>query len=166
MGEEPDAARAGVGLIVPPAEVRVIVDTTAAAVSRKPALEGLLKVRKASEPKFSFLFERDPYHQYYLSKMVAPSGSTGRENASASTLKSKDIVKEKPKLVDEAVTTTAAPVVSKLKAARARKDAARKTPTEPPPEDIFTINTGNFSPGALVSGRDEAYCAIRGPERG
>lgn len=149
MGE--NGARAGVGVIVPPAAVRKVVDTTAAAVSKKPALEGVLKERKANDPKFSFLFEQDPYYQYYRSKVVGTQASNEKENnAEAEPKKPAKVENEPPKAAPDLATTTAAPVVSKLRLLRTRKDAARKTPQEQPSEDVFTIDFKTEAPSSLV----------------
>ncbi|EJT45664.1 pre-mRNA splicing factor [Trichosporon asahii var. asahii CBS 2479] len=70
-----------VGLIYPPPEMRSelrmrafrltpagIIDKTALAVSQTgnpDALEGKIRESQASDPRFSFLADEDPYHQYY-----------------------------------------------------------------------------------------------------
>lgn len=146
-----NGAREGVGIIVPPVAVRKVVDTTAAAVSGKPALEGVLKERKANDPKFSFLFEQDPYYQYYRSQVVvATKGFGDNENVANAIPEKAPKVVDAPKDVPEPATTTAAPVVSKLRVRRTKKDAARKTPLEQPSEDVFTIDFKTHAPSSLV----------------
>ena len=47
-------------MIIPPVQVKLVIQRTAESVSRKPELEALIKERCATDPKFSFLFETDP----------------------------------------------------------------------------------------------------------
>ncbi|TXT07320.1 hypothetical protein VHUM_03490 [Vanrija humicola] len=57
-----------VGIIYPPQEMRKMIDKTATAVSKtsKPqALEDKIKESQKTDPRFAFLNDEDPYHQYY-----------------------------------------------------------------------------------------------------
>ncbi|WVQ82269.1 hypothetical protein IAT38_004397 [Cryptococcus sp. DSM 104549] len=56
------------GIIYPPREIRNIVDKTALHISKSPtpqALEEKIREHQKTDPKFSFLSDADPYHQYY-----------------------------------------------------------------------------------------------------
>ncbi|KAA1471256.1 hypothetical protein DENSPDRAFT_837212 [Dentipellis sp. KUC8613] len=60
------------GLILPPPEVKSIVDRTAAFVARSanpPQFEDKIRENQRSDPKFSFLNPADPYHAYYRHRM-------------------------------------------------------------------------------------------------
>ena len=81
------AARARIGIIYPPPEVRSkhkdtvcstarkyfrvdIVDKTASFVARNgPSFESKVKDAEANNAKFNFLNPHDPYHAYYLHKV-------------------------------------------------------------------------------------------------
>lgn len=84
----PPAARARIGIIYPPPEVRSksedslslihltfrylkdIVDKTASFVARNgPSFESKVKDAEANNAKFNFLNPHDPYHAYYLHKV-------------------------------------------------------------------------------------------------
>lgn len=158
MAPSDGAARAGVGLIVPPQEVRAVVEKTAEAVSRKPALEAVIKARCADQPKFSFLFENDPYYPFYKSKLQEQTSATPPTAAKPKPAPDTAPFPAPPPLaaaapaqalLDDAVTTTAAPVVSKLRLARAKSEAARPVPTEAPVADAYTVTLPSPVPGAL-----------------
>ncbi|KAI0029832.1 Pre-mRNA splicing factor PRP21 like protein-domain-containing protein [Vararia minispora EC-137] len=56
------------GLILPPPEVKSIIDRTATFVARSanpPLFEDKIRENQRSDPKFSFLNPADPYHAYY-----------------------------------------------------------------------------------------------------
>ncbi|TFY66721.1 hypothetical protein EVG20_g4358, partial [Dentipellis fragilis] len=60
------------GLILPPPEVKSIVDRTAAFVARSanpPQFEDKIRENQRSDPKFSFLNPADPFHAYYRHRM-------------------------------------------------------------------------------------------------
>lgn len=59
----------GVGLIVPPPEVKEILETTARFVAKRPALEARVLQQHDNDPRFSFLQREDPYHAYYRLKI-------------------------------------------------------------------------------------------------
>ncbi|WWC61631.1 uncharacterized protein I303_104215 [Kwoniella dejecticola CBS 10117] len=70
--EEDRPARASdklkVGIIYPPREIRNIVDKTANHISKSPTpllLEEKIREHQKADPKFAFLNDADPYHQYY-----------------------------------------------------------------------------------------------------
>ncbi|KAF0292984.1 Splicing factor 3A subunit 1 [Amphibalanus amphitrite] len=55
-----------VGIILPPPEVRNIVDKTASFVARNgPEFESRIRQNELNNPKFNFLNGGDPYHAYY-----------------------------------------------------------------------------------------------------
>jgi len=145
-------ARAGVGLIVPPLDVRLVLEKTAEAVSKKPALEAVIKQRCATQPKFSFLFESDPYHPYYKSKLTSPSTPSTTTPPSTPSTPAKPAVSS---LTDDAKTsiaaasTSAGPVVSKLRLLRSKGESLKKDPVKPPPENVYTISLPTPPPSAL-----------------
>lgn len=55
-------------MIIPPPEVKLIVDKTAAAVAKNGVrFESLIMKVEANNPKFNFLrFPDDPYRPYYI----------------------------------------------------------------------------------------------------
>ena len=65
-------------VIIPPPEIRVIVDKTAAFVGKRDAaeLEATIRAREADNPKFCFLRPNDPYHPYYRQKLADAKQST------------------------------------------------------------------------------------------
>jgi len=78
------------GIIIPPPEIKNLIDKTAKSVAQKgPELEELVKKNFADNPKFSFLDFGDPYRPYYDQKVEeyklngdeadAPEGENGQE---------------------------------------------------------------------------------------
>ncbi|WWC70432.1 uncharacterized protein I206_104383 [Kwoniella pini CBS 10737] len=62
-----------VGIIYPPREIRNIVDKTANHISKSPTpllLEEKIREHQKADPKFAFLNDADPYHQYYRYMLV------------------------------------------------------------------------------------------------
>ncbi|TFY81966.1 hypothetical protein EWM64_g2042 [Hericium alpestre] len=60
------------GMILPPPEVKSIVDRTATFVARSadpPRFEDKIRENGRTDPKFSFLNPMDPYHAYYRHRM-------------------------------------------------------------------------------------------------
>ncbi|KAJ8517550.1 hypothetical protein ONZ45_g5272 [Pleurotus djamor] len=63
-----NALRFASGLILPPPEIKSVVDRTAQFVARSanpPQFEDKIREGQRSDPKFSFLNPADPYHAYY-----------------------------------------------------------------------------------------------------
>ncbi|WWD17527.1 hypothetical protein CI109_101968 [Kwoniella shandongensis] len=61
------------GIIYPPKEIRNIVDKTALHISKSPTpllLEEKIREHQKTDPKFAFLNDADPYHQYYRYMIV------------------------------------------------------------------------------------------------
>ncbi|ODO08883.1 splicing factor 3A subunit 1 [Cryptococcus wingfieldii CBS 7118] len=57
-----------IGIIYPPKEIRTIVDKTATHISKSPTpllLEEKIRDFQKHDPKFAFLNDADPFHQYY-----------------------------------------------------------------------------------------------------
>ncbi|AAW40714.1 hypothetical protein CNBA0990 [Cryptococcus deneoformans B-3501A] len=62
-----------IGIIYPPKEIRNIVDKTAIHISKSPTpllLEEKIREHQKTDPKFAFLNDADPYHQYYRYMIV------------------------------------------------------------------------------------------------
>ncbi|KAF9066881.1 Pre-mRNA splicing factor PRP21 like protein-domain-containing protein [Rhodocollybia butyracea] len=60
------------GLILPPPEIKSVIDKTATYVAQSanpPLFEDKVREGQRSDPKFSFLNPADPYHAYYRHKM-------------------------------------------------------------------------------------------------
>nr|GAT61226.1 predicted protein [Mycena chlorophos] len=60
------------GLILPPPDIKSVIDRTALFVARSadpPSFENKIREGQRSDPKFSFLNPADPYHGYYRHKM-------------------------------------------------------------------------------------------------
>jgi splicing factor 3A subunit 1 len=70
-------------VIVPPPNVRGLLEKAASAVGRTPALESRIAQKHASDPRFAFLRRSDPYHAYFRAKVeaarLAPSSSAVRD---------------------------------------------------------------------------------------
>ncbi|KAF8520200.1 Pre-mRNA splicing factor PRP21 like protein-domain-containing protein [Hysterangium stoloniferum] len=66
------AARFVSGLILPPPEIKSVIDRTAGFVARSanpPQFEDKIRENQRHDPKFSFLNVADPYHAYYRHRM-------------------------------------------------------------------------------------------------
>ncbi|KAJ3476340.1 hypothetical protein NLI96_g11220 [Meripilus lineatus] len=60
------------GLILPPPEIKSVIDRTAQFVARSanpPQFEDKIRENQRQDPKFSFLNPADPYHAYYRHRM-------------------------------------------------------------------------------------------------
>ncbi|KAL6309126.1 Pre-mRNA splicing factor PRP21 like protein-domain-containing protein [Sparassis latifolia] len=60
------------GLILPPPEIKSVIDRTALFVARSanpPQFEDKIRENQRQDPKFSFLNPADPYHAYYRNRM-------------------------------------------------------------------------------------------------
>ncbi|KAH7699804.1 splicing factor 3a, partial [Aphelenchoides avenae] len=59
-----------IGIIIPPPDIRTIVDKTASFVARNGIdFENKIKEKEATNPRFNFLAPTDPYHAYYKGKV-------------------------------------------------------------------------------------------------
>lgn len=63
-------------IIVPPANIRSLVEKTASAVGKRPALEAKILEGKAADPRFAFLLSSNPYHAFYRAKVAEASDET------------------------------------------------------------------------------------------
>lgn len=73
----PAAAAKPDGLILPPPEIRTIVDKTASFVAKSPKpelFEDKIRAREKSDSRFAFLNKEDAYHAYYLHRLEAFRG--------------------------------------------------------------------------------------------
>ncbi|KAL1741894.1 Pre-mRNA splicing factor PRP21 like protein-domain-containing protein [Schizophyllum fasciatum] len=71
--EAPHVARFASGLILPPPEIKSVIDRTATFVARSanpPQFEDKIREGQRNDPKFSFLNPADPYHAYYRHKLT------------------------------------------------------------------------------------------------
>ena len=61
----------GVGVIIPPPEIRAVVDKTAQFVAKhgKSFEQKILNSSEGKTAKFNFMKELDPYHAYYEMKI-------------------------------------------------------------------------------------------------
>lgn len=65
------------GLILPPPEIRSIVDRTAAFVAKSPnpeTFEEKIRAREKTDSRFAFLNKADAYHAYYQHRLEAFRG--------------------------------------------------------------------------------------------
>ncbi|CAD5209314.1 unnamed protein product [Bursaphelenchus okinawaensis] len=71
MNNEPSmSGRSVVGLIIPPPDIRAIVEKTAAFVAKNGIdFENKIKEKESGNSRFGFLAPNDPYHAYYRSKV-------------------------------------------------------------------------------------------------
>ncbi|KAJ7109166.1 Pre-mRNA splicing factor PRP21 like protein-domain-containing protein [Mycena epipterygia] len=80
-----DGPRFASGLILPPPEIKSVIDRTAIFVARSanpPQFEDKIREGQRSDPKFSFLNPADPYHAYYRHKMEkVAQGDMGDDSA-------------------------------------------------------------------------------------
>lgn len=157
----------GVGVIIPPPDLRSILDTTASFVAKKPAFESRILQKNGDDPRFAFLHSSNPYHAYYRERIQ--HHREVKEAAGAQSEKKDDSRPEKakstePDSVDERseeqqhaarseasrATTVKTAVVSFLKAERAKQQAERPEPREPPADDLFTLVSVNPPPHPLA----------------
>ncbi|EPT05893.1 hypothetical protein FOMPIDRAFT_1110699 [Fomitopsis schrenkii] len=68
----PSGPKFASGLILPPPEIKSVIDRTASFVARSanpPQFEDKIRENQRQDPKFSFLNPADPYHAYYRHRM-------------------------------------------------------------------------------------------------
>lgn len=71
-GTREPSIRFASGLILPPPEIKSVIDRTALFVARSanpPLFEDKIRENQRQDPKFSFLNPADPYHAYYRHRM-------------------------------------------------------------------------------------------------
>lgn len=208
----PSANRAeGVGVIIPPPEVRELLEKTAGFIAKKASMEARIAERHRDDPRFTFLHSSDPYHAYYRQRVTELRGDIDRDKPDEAGLKpTQNGIREQEndegdrknnhsindtglhlsaQLVAEAKelplkesshniapttgsdltgnTTIKAAEISLLKTARAKAEARRPEPREPPPEDIFSLPEMSPLPTALgldVMKLTAQFAAQHGPE--
>ena len=110
-----------VGVIIPPPDVRVIVDKTAQFVGKNgPEFEQRILASEKNNVKFNFLTEGDPYHAYYRQQV---DEAKAQANGTAKT---------------ETETRAAAPVAEQV-LVKPSTGTAKPVVLEPPKSDEFTI---------------------------
>ncbi|KAI6039005.1 Pre-mRNA splicing factor PRP21 like protein-domain-containing protein [Pisolithus marmoratus] len=82
-GTKEPTLRFASGLILPPPEIKSVIDRTALFVARSanpPMFEDKIRENQRQDPKFSFLNPADPYHAYYrhrMDRIAAGEGGRG-----------------------------------------------------------------------------------------
>ncbi|OSX64990.1 hypothetical protein POSPLADRAFT_1134290 [Postia placenta MAD-698-R-SB12] len=96
LSKEPKFAS---GLILPPPEIKSVIDRTALFVARSanpPQFEDKIRENQRQDPKFSFLNPADPYHAYYRHRMdKVVRGELDDETAPKEQVKVDGVVEEK-----------------------------------------------------------------------
>ena len=135
------------GVIIPPPEIRAVVDKTAAFVAKigKSFEQRVLASEEGKTAKFNFMRPFDPYHAYYEMKIregeegksgSAPSEeSKNSDSAHAAKTSEENLEKEKAKA---ALPTTVATAV-KASIVNPIAQLAKTKPTEPSPELEFSV---------------------------
>jgi len=135
------------GVIIPPPEIRAVVDKTAAFVAKigKSFEQRVLASEEGKTAKFNFMRPFDPYHAYYEMKIregeegksgSAPSEeSKNSDSAHAAKTSEENLEKEKAKA---ALPTTVATAV-KASILNPIAQLAKTKPTEPSPELEFSV---------------------------
>eukprot|EP00605_Chrysophyceae_sp_TOSAG23-4_P001171 GSChrysophyteH1.ASY1.ANO1.1279.1 assembled CDS len=118
------------GVIVPPKEIRVVVDKTAAFVAKNGKImeERIRNSAEGRAAKFSFLKESDPYNSYYQSKIGEVENLAGNE------IKGEDVksqVLQDNRISDDIVVTKRPGIVNPL------GHIAQSMPSKVPPEFKF-----------------------------
>ncbi|KIJ69484.1 hypothetical protein HYDPIDRAFT_24321 [Hydnomerulius pinastri MD-312] len=83
-GVKEPSLRFASGLILPPPEIKSVIDRTALFVARSanpPQFEDKIRENQRQDPKFSFLNPADPYHAYYRHRMDRISAGEELEEA-------------------------------------------------------------------------------------
>ncbi|KAI6226361.1 hypothetical protein M3Y99_00537200 [Aphelenchoides fujianensis] len=76
------SGRTIVGVIIPPPDIRAIVEKTAQFVARNGIdFENKIKEKEAANPRFGFLSPTDPYHAFYRQKVAAFESGAVAEGA-------------------------------------------------------------------------------------
>lgn len=118
-----------VGVIIPPPEIRAVVDKTAQFVAKNGKSFEQKIMEKDGSGKFNFMRDNDPYNAYYEFKIKEFEEGGGAPKPAAK-------VEEKP----EAAPAAAAAVVRKQKISALAKALTSK-PTGPPPKPVFSLVT-------------------------
>lgn len=122
--------------IIPPPDLRNIVDKTASFVARNgPEFESRIQQNEQNNPKFNFLKPGDPYNSYYQFKVreIREGGSAVVSNNNVVASQNGELNKSSTK--SQQATTNQ--VQSKL--IRSFAEKVQIVPKEPPPDYEFTI---------------------------
>lgn len=150
------------GLIIPPPDVREILDHTVSFIARRPEFETRILSLYGGDPRFSFLHPDDPYHAYYKHKCnniqpnqaqasnASPPASTKDSKSEAPRQESDDKPEDVKEKSEPEPLKQAEAQVSYLRRWRARELAARTEPTSAPEEDVFTLMKTNPMPSIFA----------------
>ncbi len=141
-------------VIVPPADIKQVVDKTAEYVAQVgPSFEAKVYAKEKNNPKFQFLMPQSHYHAYYRqqierAKQAAAAPPPDREAA--------------PREPDEQQQAAAA---QEQEAQDAHRKEEQRAPLEPPPELVFAAELPeSISAVALdVVGLAAQHVALNGP---
>lgn len=93
-----DDIKAPAGVVLPPREIRNILEKTAGYVARNGSIfEDRIREKERQNPKFSFLSAEDAYHAYYLWRLSEIRAGRGTDIAAGRVGESIVPVPEKPK---------------------------------------------------------------------
>lgn len=85
------------GVVLPPREIRNILEKTAGYVARNGAIfEDRIREKNASNPKFSFLNQEDAYNSFYLWRLSEIKDGRGTDVAAGRTGDAENSAVEKP----------------------------------------------------------------------
>ncbi|KAI9163620.1 Pre-mRNA-splicing factor sap114 [Paramyrothecium foliicola] len=92
-----DSLKPPTGVVLPPREIRNILEKTAGYVARNGAVfEDRIRDKESSNPKFSFLNETDAYHAYYQWRLTEIRAGRGTAIAAGRAGETATPVPEKP----------------------------------------------------------------------
>jgi splicing factor 3A subunit 1 len=138
----PPLDMAAADVIIPPPEIKAIVDKTADFVAKHgPALEQKILGREAGVKKFEFLLATSVYHAYYRAKVTECSGG-------ASAVAPVPSVAE---VAQENVARRASATAGMISKAADVKEVAPKRALVEPPKDSFIAD---YPDGIIISGCD------------
>jgi len=165
------------GVIIPPPEIRAVVDKTAAFVAKigKSFEQRVLASEEGKTAKFNFMRPFDPYHAYYEMKIrEGEEGKSGNgqsdESKSAESADSVHANKMSEENIEKAKAAAPATVATTVKASILNPIAqlAQTKPTEASPELEFSV--ANSHPAGLTPFDVDAiklaaqYTAVNGRE--
>lgn len=136
------------GYIIPPPDLRGIIDKTANFVARNgKSFESRIRATEQGNIKFNFLKEDDPYHAYYLAKIKDAGSSDGESKPKEAQpdVKSDDADKPSTEVVpaddSDSIIKEAEHVRGGLIA-----QLSKNVSTEPPEPDSFKLAQPRLSP--------------------
>ena len=154
------------GYIIPPPELRTIIDKTAQFVGKNgKSFEARIRANEQGNLKFNFLKDDDPYHAYYLSKVKdAEDAKNGVVSASKKAAEAAEAAAKKKAEDEEAAAAAAAAAAGTDGSAAADSDSSsisksaqhsrvgliaqlsKDLGTEAPPKDMFTVVQPRLTP--------------------